>query len=201
MDSFETYKQKILSFYDEARRMPTYKEFMSLTGFKSKNAVFKLINKFIDVEFLEKDTQGKLSPGSLFGFGEVKMLTQPVSAGYGAEVQDEIIDSVNLNEWLVHDAQKTFMLTVQGDSMIDAGIFDGDTVLVEKIYGGGSNISTGTTVVALLNDGYTVKYLQKKTKSGELFLMPANKNYKPIYSSEENQIQLVAVVKAVIRKM
>lgn len=199
---FETYKHKIINFYEEAKRMPTYKELMNMTGFKSKNAVFKLINKLVEVGVLEKDSQGKITPGSAYGYGEVAMLSQTVSAGYGALVEEEEAEHVNLQNWLLGKSgseSKTFMMTVKGDSMIDAGVFDGDTLLVEKC----NLFKEGDMVVALMNDGYTVKYLRrKKTKQGiENYLQPANKNYRDIYSTEDDMIQLVAVVKAVIRKL
>jgi repressor LexA len=105
------------------------------------------------------------------------------------------MESLNLNEWLVEDESKTYMVDVQGDSMKDAGIFDCDTVLVEKT----NNFKDGDIVVALMNDGYTVKYLRKQRNT--MHLEPANRAYKPIYPTEDNQIQLIAVVKTVIRKL
>lgn len=79
--------------------------------------------------------------------------------------------------------------------MKDASILDGDSVLVERT----TNFKDGQIVVALLNDGYTVKYLRKTQKS--MYLEPANKKYKPIYPTEDNQIELVAVVKTIIREL
>lgn len=189
---FETYKKKILSFYKNNKRMPSFSEMMKLFGFKSKNAVSKLVDKLIDAGVVSKDAEGRLIPQTIYG--EVKRLTQQVSAGMGAEVQDEMIDSLNLNEWLVENESATYMVDVQGDSMKDAGILDGDTVLVERT----SNFHDGDIVVALMEDGYTIKYLKKK--GSLMHLEPANRNYRPIYPTEDNRIELVAKVKAVIRK-
>lgn len=189
---FETYKKKILSFYKNNKRMPSFSEMMKLFGFKSKNAVSKLVDKLIDAGVVSKDAEGRLIPQAIYG--EVKRLTQQVSAGMGAEVQDEMIDSLNLNEWLVENESATYMVDVQGDSMKDAGILDGDTVLVERT----SNFHDGDIVVALMEDGYTIKYLKKK--GSLMHLEPANRNYRPIYPTEDNRIELVAKVKAVIRK-
>jgi SOS regulatory protein LexA len=187
------YKNKIQQFYKEYRRMPTYSEIMSMTGFKSKNAVFKLINKLIDEGYVSKDSEGRLIPLKMFG--NVTLLSQTVSAGIGAEVQEEVTDTLNIEEWLIDTKNPTYMVEVEGDSMIDAGIFDGDSVLVEK------NVSfkDGQVIVALMNDGYTIKFLRKK--GDEMWLEPANAKYKPIYPDEDNQIQLVGVVKTVIRKL
>ena len=190
---FETYKKKILSFYKDNRRMPSFSEMMKLTGFKSKNAVSKLVDKLIEAGVVSKGTDGRLVPETIYG--EVKRLSQMVSAGTGAEVQEEMIDTLNLNEWLVENESSTYMVDVQGDSMKDAGIFDGDTVLVERT----QNFRDGQIVVALMDDGYTIKYLRKKGSS--MHLDPANKNYRAIHPTEDNRIELVAVVKAVIRKL
>ncbi len=189
---FQTYKKKILDFYQDNRRMPSYSEIMKLTGFKSKNAVYKLIGKLVDAGIVSKDSEGRLIPELIHG--SIKRLTQPVSAGLGAEVQDEVIESLNLNEWLVENESKTYMVDVQGDSMKDAGILDGDTVLVERT----SQFKDGEIVVALMEDGYTIKYLRKKGNS--MYLDPANAKYRAIYPTEDNMIELVAKVKAVIRK-
>lgn len=189
---YETYKKKILSFYKDNRRMPSYREIMKLTGFKSKNAVYKLINKLVEGGVVTKDEEGRIIPETVFG--EIKRLAQPVSAGLGAEVQEELIERLNLNTWLVKDESKTYMVDVQGDSMKDAGILDGDTVLVERT----NSYKDGEIVVALMDDGYTIKYLKKNSKG--MHLLPANPAYTAIYPTEDNRIELVAVVKAIIRK-
>ncbi len=190
---FATYKKKIVDFYKQNRRMPSYGEIMKLTGFKSKNAVYKLINKLIEAGVVSKDADGKLIPEAIYG--EVMRLTQPVSAGMGAEVQEESIEKLNLTEWLVDNESQTYMVDVQGDSMKDACILDGDTVLVER----SSSFRDGQIVVALMQDGYTIKYLRKQ--GSKMHLEPANSRYRPIYPTEDNPIELIAVVKAVIRKL
>jgi SOS-response transcriptional repressor LexA len=62
----EEYKNKIFSFYEKNKRMPSYAEVMSLLGFKSKNSVYKLINKLIDIGVISKDSTGKIVPNNLF---------------------------------------------------------------------------------------------------------------------------------------
>jgi repressor LexA len=190
---FDSYKKKIVTFYKRNRRMPSYTEIMKLVGFKSKNAVSKLVDKLVEAGVVTKDSDGKLIPQNIYG--EVKYLSQTVSAGYGSAVEEEMMESLNLNEWLVGDESKTYMVDVQGDSMKDAGIFDGDTVLVERT----TDFHNGDIVVALMNDGYTIKYLRKQHNT--MHLDPANRSYKPIYPTEENQIELIAVVKTIIRKL
>lgn len=189
----ETYKNKIVTFYKSNKRMPSYSEIMKITGLKSKSPVFKLVSKLVEQGFIRKDTNGKLIPKQ--SFNSITRLSQTVSAGYGAVVEDEVGEKVDLDDWLVADSSKTFILKVNGDSMKDASILDGDSVLVERT----ANFKDGQIVVALLNDGYTVKYLRKTRES--MYLKPANKKYKPMYPTEDNQIELVAVVKTVIREL
>ena len=73
------YKNKIISFYKDNKRMPVYTEIMKLVGFKSKNAVSKLVHKLIDEGVLDKDSSGHLIPNKLIG--EIPMLGL-VEAGF-----------------------------------------------------------------------------------------------------------------------
>src|SRR4051812_6263399 len=112
---FEQYKNKILKFYRENKRMPGYKEIMNLVGFKSKNAVYKLINKLVDEGFVEKDSNGKLTPKRLFG--EVPMLGL-VEAGFPTTPDEELKDTISLDEFMIDNKDATYILEVKGDSMI-----------------------------------------------------------------------------------
>ena len=58
----EKHFQEIIDFYKKAKRMPSYQEIMKLTGFRSKNAVFKLINRLVNAGYIEKDSQGRIIP-------------------------------------------------------------------------------------------------------------------------------------------
>ena len=195
--SYENYKKKIINFYRSNRRMPCYSEMMSFLGFKSKNAVFKLVNKLIDDGVIEKDSTGKLSPRRLFG--EVSLLGV-VEAGIPTSTEEEVLDSMSLDEWLLDGkpGNETFMLEVKGDSMIDAHIEEGDYVLVERVEENSSKIRDGEIVVAEVDGGWTLKYL-RHDKHGKIYLQPANKKYSNIYP--EYELVIDAVVKAVIRKM
>lgn len=186
---FETYKNKILTFYRDNKRMPGYKEIMQLVGFKSKNAVYKLINKLVDEGFVEKDSNGKLIPKKLFG--EVPMLGL-VEAGFPTTPDEELTDTISLDEFMIENKDATYILEVKGDSMIEEGIKEGDMVIVERR----NNPKEGDIVIAEVDGGWTMKYYRKK--NGKVFLEPANKNYKPIYPTYD--LKIAAVVKGVIRK-
>ncbi len=169
--------------------MPGYQEIMSLAGFKSKNAVYKLINKLVEEGIVEKDSKGKLTPLKLYG--EIKMLGL-VEAGFASAAEEELVDTMSLDEFLIDKKDATYMLRVKGDSMIDAGIQEGDMVLVER----SKPPREGDIVIAEVDGGWTMKYYRKK--AGKVYLEPANKNYPLIFPQHE--LNIAAVVKAVIRK-
>jgi repressor LexA len=183
------YQIKIESFYTENKRMPTYTEMLKLFGFKSKNAVFRIVEKLVESGLVAKDHLGRLIPSETFG--EVPMLGY-VTAGFPATVEEELVDTINLDDLLIKNKPLTFMLEVDGDSMIDAHIEKGDMVLVEKT----NQAKDGQIIIAEVDGEFTMKYLREK--GNKRWLEPANKNYKSIYP--EHSLNVVAVLKAVIRK-
>ena len=183
------YKDKINNFYRSEKRMPTYTEMMKLFGFKSKNAVARVVEKMIEVGIVAKDHLGRLVPNA--SFGDIPLLGS-VKAGFPADVSEELHDTLNLDDYLVKKKENTFMLEVDGDSMIEAHIADGDMVLVEKT----DKARDGDIVIADVDGEFTMKYY--KIDGDRVWLEPANKNFKPIYPEQYLRIQ--AVVKAVIRK-
>jgi SOS regulatory protein LexA len=185
----EQYKQKILGFYKKHRRMPGYKEIMSLVGFKSKNAVYKLINKLVEAGVVEKDSGGHLIPKNMFGQVPVLGL---VEAGFPSVAEEDRLDTVSIDELLIEDQSKTYMLEVKGDSMIEEGICEGDMVVAERR----EYARDGEIVIAEVDGGWTMKFY--RSKNGKVWLEPANKNYKPIYPTES--FRIAAVVKGVVRK-
>ncbi len=186
----DNHKESILAFYTKHKRMPGYKEIMSLTGFKSKNAVYKLINKLVELGVLSKDAQGKIT--LVRQMNEVPILGL-VEAGFPTTHDEELTDTLDINTYLVEDREKTYLLEVKGDSMIEEGIFEGDMVVAEKTK---REPKDGDIVIAHIDGGWTMKYFRKK--DGRVYLEPANKKYKPIYP--EYDLDIVAIVKGVIRK-
>lgn len=185
----EKYKKQIAKFYRNNKRMPNYSEVMILLDFKSKNSVFKLINKLTEENFLSKDSKGKLIPKNIYG--ELRVLGQ-VEAGFPSPAEEELSDTMSMDEYLIKNKEATYMLKVSGDSMKDAGIINGDMVLVDRSL----TAVDGDIVIAEVDNKWTMKYLRKKGKS--IYLEPANKKFSNIYPKEE--LNIAAVVKAVIRK-
>ena len=182
------YQIKIEDFYEGNKRMPSYSEMAKLFGFKSKNAVFKIVEKLQEAGLVAKDHLGRLIPTDTFG--EIPKLGL-VKAGIPSDVE-EIFDTVNLDNFLIGNKSLTYMLEVDGDSMIDAHIEKGDTILVEKT----NQAKDGDIVIAEVDGEFTMKYF--RSAGARVWLEPANKNYKPIYPIES--LNIIAKLKAVIRR-
>ncbi len=188
--SIQTYKDKIFGFYSAKKRMPSYAEIAKLVGFKSKNAVYKLVQKLMDEGTLLKDATGRLIPARMLG--EVPLLGL-VEAGFPTVAEETPLNTLSLDDYLIESKESTYMLEVKGESMIDAGIQEGDLVLAER----GKQAKAGDIVIAEVDGGWTMKYL-RYDKQGKPYLEPANKNFKNIYPEES--FTIAAVVKGVVRK-
>lgn len=186
---YEANKSKVIAFYRKNGRLPGYQELMALTGFRSKNAVFKFIQKLVDERVVSKDAHGKLSPQNL---REGVRLLGLVEAGFPSAAEEELLDVMDFDEYLVPNKESSYILKVKGDSMIEAGICPGDMVIVERR----ATYKPGQIVIAMVDNEFTMKYLRKK--NGKYYLEPANKKYQPIYPSESFRVE--AVVTGVVRK-
>ncbi len=187
--NYSHYRGRIVDFYQENRRMPGYAEIMDMLGFKSKNAVYKLINKLVDDGVVNKDSRGKLTPNKLFG--EIPLLGL-VEAGFPTSVEEDLSETLSLDDYLIRYKESTYLLEVKGDSMIEEGIKEGDLVIVERR----GTPKDGDIVIAEIDGGWTMKYFKKD--GNKVYLMPANKNYGPIYP--EYDLKVAAIVKGVVRK-
>jgi len=183
------YQSKLESFYSKNNRMPTYSEMLPIFGFKSKNAVSKIVSKLVEAGMIAKDHLGRLIPTD--SFLEIPLLGS-VKAGIPTDISEEIHESLSLENFLVEKKELTYMLEVDGDSMIEAHIEKGDHVLVEKT----DHAKDKEIVIAQVDGEFTMKYFRKK--ENKIWLEPANKNLKPIFP--KHSLNIVAVVKAVIRK-
>ena len=191
-DSYQTYKKAVISFYKKHRRMPGYAEIMALTGFRSKNAVFKLIAKLVEEGVVQKDTRGRLSPLQLeTGYETSLPLVGHIRAGFASPSEEELADTITIGDYLIRDKDASYLLEVVGDSMIDAGIQEGDMVIFERTH----EYRPGDIVIALTEDGYTIKYL--RNKGARYFLEAANTVYSPIYPREG---EIIGVVTGTFRR-
>jgi repressor LexA len=170
--------------------MPTYSELGRLLGFSSKNAVYKIVQKLKEQKVLSQDSSGRLIPEKLFG--ELRVLGL-VEAGFPSPAEEELADTITLDEWLIENKEATYMLKVKGESMRDAGVMPGDLVVVERTL----KYKVGDIVIAEVDGKWTMKYLRRE-KNGRFYLEAANPDYEDIHPSES--LKVAAVVKGVVRK-
>jgi len=189
IDKLDQRKKRFLRFYTDNKRLPSYSEMLSLFQVKSKNAVAKIIQKFIDLGLVEKDSSGHLIPLKLNA--PLKVLGD-VQAGFPSAAEEELVDTLSLDDYLIHNREASFLLRVSGESMIEAGIQPGDLVILER----GREPRNGDVVVAEIDHQWTIKYYVKR--GSQIFLKPANKLFPVITPREE--LKIAGVVTAVIRK-
>lgn len=185
----DSQKDKLVSFYRRERRMPTYAEMAKLWGYKSKNAVARLVEKLVDAGIVAKDHLGRLVPSK--SFGEVPMLGL-VKAGIPTAAEEETLDTLSLDDLLLNKRESTYILKVDGDSMIDAHIAPGDLVVAEKT----TKAKDGQIVIAEVDGEWTMKYFRER--GSKVWLEAANAKYDDIYPTES--LHVAAVVRGVIRK-
>ena len=181
---------RLRQFYRVEERVPGYAEMLEIFEYRSKNAVHGLLRKREELGYVRKGRGGKLAFTRRLT-GTIKILGT-VAAGFPSPAEEELVDVLSLDEYLVKRPEATFMLTVSGDSMIDAGIQPGDVVLVER----GVTPRSGQIVVAQVDGEWTLKYYVKER--GEVRLEPANRKYEAIHPRQS--LTIGGVVRAVVRK-
>jgi DNA polymerase V len=117
-----------------------------------------------------------------------------VQAGFPSPAEGYLDKTLDLNELLIAHPAATFFVRVAGDSMRDAGIVSGDTLVIDRAVQAGD----GSIVVAILNGEFTVKRLRKK--GGKILLAPENPAYPMIEVKEGTDFQVWGVVTYVIHK-
>jgi len=121
-----------------------------------------------------------------------------VSAGSPIFAQENIEGMLTVDKYLVKSPKGVFALRIEGNSMINAGILDGDYVIVRQQ----RNAEEGDIVVALIEDEATVKRFYKDKSSNRVILQPANDSMEPIYVDlPYNKFMIIGKVKGVIRRM
>lgn len=184
-----TQLEKVISFYRRSRRMPTYSEIMSVLGFRSRNAAYKFGKALIAGGYARRDKAGRLMPRGILN--ELPVLGT-VAAGFPSPAEEELTDTMSLDEYLITNRDATYLFKVSGDSMIEAGIMDGDMAIVER----GRPPKDGDIVLAEVDRNWTLKFFRKR--GAKVWLEPGNRKYKPIYPEEE--LKIPAVLVSVVRK-
>lgn len=120
-----------------------------------------------------------------------------VRAGFPSPAQDYMSESIDLNRLIVRHKESTFYARVAGESMRDAGIFDGDIVVIDK----GLEARDGDYIVAYIDGEFTLKRYKLDARRHCAWLMPANDAFKPIQVTEANDFMIWGVVTYSIKKL
>jgi DNA polymerase V len=124
----------------------------------------------------------------------MRLMSHRLSAGFPSPAADYAEDGLDLNDYLVRNKPASFMFTVKGDSMMNAGIVEGDKVIVDRSI----NAKSKDIVVAVVNGEYTIKRLYKTAAKVEL--RPENPAYQPIVFQEGSELEIWGVVVGVVRR-
>ncbi|OGA20890.1 MAG: repressor LexA [Betaproteobacteria bacterium RIFCSPLOWO2_02_FULL_67_26] len=183
------YLAKLRDYYAHHRVLPSYARIGSLIGLRSKASVAQMVLRLKGEGYLESSPDRRLTPGRRFFDRPVE---ESVRAGAPAPAADSTPESLSIDAHLVSNPSRTVLVKVKGDSMIDAGIHDGDTVVVEKRF----SANVGDIVVAIIDNEFTLKrYGQEQ---GHVVLRPENKAY-PVIRPKGNA-EIFGVVVGLFRK-
>ena len=136
--------------------------------------------------FIMPAEQARVNPITLF--------SHKVPAGFPSPADDHAEKRLDLNEYLIDQSESTFFVRIKGDSMIDAGILDNDVVIVDR----SKSAAINDIVLASIDGEFTVKVLAKNSEGP--YLMPANKEYKPIHIKSDSEFEIWGVVTGSVRK-
>jgi repressor LexA len=200
--SLTPHQRTVLNYIVEFQRKrgysPSLADLALAFGVNSKNAIAKVVNALVRERHIEKDPKGRIKiieqPAQEAPQPMVLPLFGPISAGFAAPVEEQAEEMLDLEEYMVPQRARgsVFLLRVKGDSMIDAGIREGDLVIVQR----GAEPKVGDIVVGALDGEFTLKRL--KRDKGKYYLQAENQAYPDMYALEE--LQVAGVVRGVIRK-
>jgi repressor LexA len=185
------YLGSLRDYYAEARRIPSYQRICELMGFASKTAAKKLLDRLESAGFVERTPDDDAWMPTM-RFFERPLADVAVRAGAPDMIEGTQGELLLIDQYLVRQPSRTVMVPVKGDSMIDAGIHDGDIVVVERA----KAAQSGDFVVAIVDDEFTLKELA--LEKGKFVLKPHNPAYPVI--RPQGQLEIFGVVTGLVRR-
>jgi len=179
MSNDRSYLGTLQDYYARHRVLPSYASIGSLLGLRSKSSVAALVARMKLAGYLDSTPDRRLAPTKRF-FARPRA-TGFVRAGLPEAITDDEADAVTLDDYLIERPSQTVLVRVKGDSMIDAGILDGDLVIVRKQ----DTARDGDIVVALAGDDESADEATVKRffrENGRVRLQPENTTLEPIYA-------------------
>ncbi len=178
----------IATHIEEKGYPPSYQELANQMNVKSKYAILKHIDALVKKGFLEKDSSARglriIAPSFQPKNNEVEVpLIGRVAAGYPILSDENVERYISVPRALIKTEGRYFALKVRGDSMINAGIYEDDLLVVNST----NRAQNRDIVVALIGDEVTVKRLMKER--GRIYLKAENPAYQDIHPKGEWSIQ------------
>ena len=166
----DDYLDRLRDYYAENRRIPSMQRIAELMQFASKTASRKLLERLAAAGFVQRtpDEDAWIPSGRFF---ERPLAGGTVHAGYPDLIEGVGADPFLIDDYLVRNPSRTVMIPVRGDSMLDAGIHDGDIVAVERT----TEVRPGDFVIAVVDNEFTLKELA--VENGQNVLRPHNPAY------------------------
>lgn len=127
----------------------------------------------------------------------VSFIDAGIKAGFPSPAQDYLTGTIDLNKELIRHRETTFLARVSGNSLRDAGICDGDIIVIDKSL----EAKNGDFVVAFVDGEFTLKEFRYDEKNKCAWLIPHNKDYEPIKVTEENQFLIWGVLTYTIKHL
>tara|TARA_B100001179_G_scaffold70074_1_gene48950 strand:- start:18 stop:632 length:615 start_codon:yes stop_codon:yes gene_type:complete len=179
---------------------PSFEEMKIAMGLKSKSGIQRLIDGLVERGFIEKRNNKKRAINIVEGSASKKdneLINLPllgnIAAGNPIEAIENTNDNIQIPKNLISNNKKNYVLKVDGDSMLNKGIVDGDKAIIEYC----NDADNGDIVVALINDNeVTLKKLKKE--KDKIHLIPENDNYKA-QSFNSDEVKIQGKLKGIIR--
>ncbi len=168
MPSDQDYLTQLQDYYARHGVLPSYARIGELVGLRSKNSVAVMLGRLVKAGLLQRTPGRRLAPTEAF-FG--RAVVDSVQAGLPQAANDPGQASLAIDSYLVQHPGSTVLLTVKGDSMRDAGLMEGDHLVVDRKV----DAREGDIVVAIVDDQFTVKYLARDARG--FHLRPGNPAY------------------------
>ena len=191
MSNDRSYLEALQDYYARYHALPSYASIGQLLGLRSKSSVAALVARLKLAGYVDSTPDKRLAPTKKFF--ERPLAADPVHAGMPSRIDDAPADALTLDDYLIERPSQTVLIRVKGDSMIDAGIFEGDLVVVEKR----ATAQKGEIVVAIVDNQFTLKRLD--VERGEFLLRAENKAYPPI--RPEGSLEIFGVMVGLVRKL
>jgi repressor LexA len=183
------YLIRLQDYYATHRALPSLSSIGQLVGLRSKSSVSALAKRLTLAGYLSATPDRRLAPtGQFFA----RPVVDTVRAGLPQAANDPRQESLAIDSYLINKPSRTVLLLVKGDSMIEAGLFEGDHIVVDR----GAAVRQGDIVVAIVDNEFTVKYLAQDKRG--YFLKPGNPAYPAI--RPQGQLDIYGVVRGSFRK-